>query len=122
MERCSATPACSAIVARLWPTTSCTSRAIRSRSSATWRLASSARVCSASSSRARRSRSASPNSGGPTRKNDPAANTCSDQPLSITSAATKTAAPPTTTGIHTRASATIASAEAKATAKIGPPG
>lgn len=64
---CEATPACTLTSAMWWATTSCSSRAMRSRSSATRRLASSSRVRSARTAhssiaamKARRLRTASP--------------------------------------------------------------
>ncbi len=50
---CEATPACTLTSAMWWATTSCSSRAIRIRSSATRRRASSSRVRSARSARSR---------------------------------------------------------------------
>ena len=49
--RCVATPACTLITEMLWVSESCSSRAIRSRSSTARRRATSSRVRSASSAR-----------------------------------------------------------------------
>jgi hypothetical protein len=58
-SRCSPTPACTLISEMLWASTSCSSWAMRSRSSLAWRRASSARVAASSATRCWRARHSS---------------------------------------------------------------